>query len=229
MVATEDINLKSARLEALYNEAKESKNFADVGSDHGFLPIKKAKDKKSKLIISSDVSSKCVEKARTNAKAQGVDDKIKFIVSDGFTSYPRMKIDGAVISGMGGLMIAKILKEKPKFVKIKNFYLQPNTKVIELRQWLNSNGYKIVKDYVVREGDKFYFILSVKKGKRKLSEADLLFGLSRFSENAGDFSAYLDSEENKLNNLLNPKNQGKFGSKLELIRQLRREQNERKN
>lgn len=228
-MATEDINLKSARLEDLYNEVKNSKTFADVGSDHGFLPLKMALGGKSKLIISSDVSSKCVDKARKNANAYGLDDKIKFIVSDGFTSYPRVKIDGAVISGMGGLMIAKILKEKPKNVKIKNFYLQPNTKVLELRQWLNSKGYKIVKDFVVREGDKFYFVISAKKGKQKLSELDLLFGISRFNQNAGDFSAYLDYEEDKLKTLLNPKNEGKFGGKLKLIRQLRREYNERKN
>ena len=227
-MATEDISL-SPRLEALFKECENSKTLADVGSDHGFIPLKIALKGKAKLVISSDVSSKCVEKARANASAYNVEDKVKFIVSDGFTSYPRVKIDGAIISGMGGLMIAKIIEEKPKNVKIKNFYLQPNTKVLELRQYLTSNGYKIVKDYVVKEGDKFYFILSVKKGKQKLSELDLMLGVSRFSENKEDFSAYLDYEESKLKKLLNPKNQGKFGSKLELICQVRREQNERKN
>ena len=228
-MATEGINLKSARLDALFKECKSCKTFADVGSDHGFLPLKMASESKANLIISSDVSSKCVEKSRANANIYGLQDKIQFIVSDGFTSYPQVSLDGVVISGMGGLMIAKILEEKPKNVKIKNFYLQPNTKVLELRQYLTSHGYKINKDFVVREGDKFYFILSVGEGGQQLSEIDLQFGVSRFNENEADFLAYLDYEESKLKNLLNPKNQGKFGSKLQLICQLRREQNERKN
>lgn len=88
------------------------------------------------------------------------------------------KIEQIIIAGMGGQEIIKILGQNSNNT-YKNFILQPQKNVVELRTFLQLNNYEILKDEIVQEGKMFYFVLTAKKvdkTPKPLSTYRLYFG-----------------------------------------------------
>lgn len=81
------------------------------------------------------------------------------------------------IAGMGGRLIATILKEGlEKLANVERLILQPNNREDDLRIWLQANGFQIVAESILEEEGKFYEILVVESGQMKLSASDVRFG-----------------------------------------------------
>ena len=95
-----------SRLDILFDLIGEGKVFADVGCDHGYIAEMVIKSGKYEKVILSDVSAKSLQKAVDLLSSY--QDKVTFIVSDGFLKYDQTP-DEAIIAGMGGEEIIKIL------------------------------------------------------------------------------------------------------------------------
>jgi tRNA (adenine22-N1)-methyltransferase len=103
---------------------------ADIGTDHGFLPVYLAQNGLARSIIASDISAGSLEAARRSATNYGVSDKITFIVAPGLSGIKETDVDTIVIAGLGGETIAAILNEAPwtRYSDIK-LILQPQSKI----------------------------------------------------------------------------------------------------
>ena len=138
---------------------------ADIGTDHGFLPVYLAQRGHADRIIASDISAASLSAARRTAKLAGVTDAVTFIVApglDGITQNDKECIDTIIIAGMGGETILGILDNAPwiKCKKIK-LILQQQSKVDMLARFLYDNGYKIQETKSVIDKGRHYTIFLV--------------------------------------------------------------------
>lgn len=157
------------RLEAICSLIEQSESFADVGCDHGYIAEYVLKNGLAKTVYASDVSAKCLSKARELLKDY---DNAVCLVSDGLSEYD-VEPEQIAICGMGGYAIIGIvdrLKTKPALI------LQPQNDEYEVRRFLNEKGYAVKREIFAREGDRFYVVISAKAGEQKLDECQLSVG-----------------------------------------------------
>ena len=170
-----------SRLDILFDLIGEGEVFADVGCDHGYIAEMVLKSGKYKKVILSDISKKSLDKAVNLLSHYG--DKVEFVVSDGFESYLTVP-DGAIIAGLGGEEIVKILSGN---ILPSNLVLAPQKNTDKVRKILLDKGYKILKDFTFYSQGKFYDAISAEKGEDFYSPKELIFGRDNLSEKPDGF------------------------------------------
>lgn len=150
---------------------------ADIGTDHGYLPIYLAKRPGVKKLVASDISNLSLAKLKKNLGEE--DSKIDLVVSDGLTHLVSPFPDLVSISGMGGPLIIEILKkDMEKTRAIGKFVLQANTQVRDLRRFLLKEGFNIEDELAVSDEGIYYTIILASMGDSKsYQEWDLEYGL----------------------------------------------------
>lgn len=135
----------------------------DVGTDHGYLAIELIKSGVALTVIASDIGEKPLENARKNIELCGIDN-IDLRLGDGLSCIAPDEADTVIIAGMGGEVIADILKKGREITANKNtiVILQPTTSPEALREFLYKNGYSIEKEIPLCENDKLYSVLLVR-------------------------------------------------------------------
>ena len=156
------------RIDFLANLLKNSNVVLDIGTDHG-LVLKKAFDNKYITKgLASDINAGPLSAAKKNL----ADYDVSFYLSDGFKSIQDKSYDTVLITGMGAQLITEILDGSTKDCK---YILQANEKNEILREYLMSNGFKIVDEHVVYDGF-YYVIIECVLGIMELSKEDLYLG-----------------------------------------------------
>lgn len=134
--------------------------FADIGSDHGYLPIWLLLQGRVSSAIAADIGEGPLSSAERNAVKYHCE--IKTILSDGFKNVPADEVEDAVIAGMGGGLMISIITAAPWLRDTnKHLILQPMTMVPELREWLSKEGFAIRKEEAVMDEGKVYSVMSV--------------------------------------------------------------------
>lgn len=165
------------RLQAIADQVPQGSKFADVGTDHGQLPVWLLANSRISSAIASDMRAGPLDRARKTARQLGQFDRISFRLCNGLDDVSKDEADVIAIAGMGGETIASILKAAPWTREGKLLLLQPMTGFAELRQWLQCNHYVIRHEQIVREGERLYSIFSVCGGEMPtLSPAELWAG-----------------------------------------------------
>lgn len=185
----------SNRLDCIYNLIpRDSVGVVDVGTDHGFIPVRLAESGFRGNIIASDLRTDPLNKAISFSKSRGVNSLIHFKLCDGLTDIDRDAIDTIVIAGMGGETITHILDEDYWCASDKyKLILQPMTQSNILRYWLINNGFRIVKEFIIKDEGKIYNVLNVSFGvPDKYSDAELYLGKYEDLKDDILFPEYLD-------------------------------------
>lgn len=155
----------SDRLQLIADEINYGETMADVGTDHGFLPLYLLESGKCPHVIMADISSGSLAKANENCKLAGPGKTYDLRLGDGIDVLEDGEVDVVVIAGMGGLLIRDILDwNVQKSRSIRRYIFQPRNKVGVLRYWLKSKGFEIVKESLVREGKYICEVLTVESG-----------------------------------------------------------------
>lgn len=142
----------SDRLELIYNLIEENETMADIGTDHGFLPVALWERNKCKKIVLSDINIGPLKKAEENITKINSSIPLDIRLGAGLETIELGEVDTVVIAGMGGLLIADILKDDIEKAKIlKKVIMQPRNNQGKLRLWLKLNGFVIEKDRLVIE------------------------------------------------------------------------------
>ena len=166
------------RLELIASILPHGRGFADVGTDHGYLPVYMAQHGYSGKIIASDINEGPLSTAVVSARQAGVEDRICFRLCDGLDGCGSEELDTVVIAGMGGDTICGIL-DRADWVMSRDILLilQPMTKAEVLRYWLTNNDFAICGEWLIEENGEIYQILSARFGARTpLSDAELFTG-----------------------------------------------------
>ena len=181
-----NINL-TPRLSAVASLVKGDGIIADIGTDHGYLPIYLIQTGKVKRAIAADIGQMPLENARKSVKESELEDKIELRLSDGLNSFKPTDADEIVFAGMGGTLIAEKLAEIP-WVKDERFHFifQPQSRAEDLRRFLFENGFEINCEVATHEGRRHYITFDARyTGKiSEFSQSDCFIGKLTHSEDA---------------------------------------------
>ena len=182
----------SPRLAAIAHQVPQGAKLADVGTDHAYLPVYLLLKDRICGAVASDVNEGPLQRGRETARTYEVEEsKISFRCCDGLAGVAAHEVDTVAICGMGGELIARILGAAP-WTKEALLLLQPMSSQPELRQWLITNGYAIRRELVVKEGEKYYIILTVTGGESApYTAAELWVGRQKAGESNPHRGAYL--------------------------------------
>lgn len=183
----------SKRLLTIGEMVPKSEVHADVGTDHGFLPVWLLQQEKTHRVLASDINDGPLRKAKETAENYGLSDSIKTVLADGL-QYPDADLAQVVtICGMGGETMISILSAAPWTAEGRQLVLQPQSKLFELESWLQKNGYSETDAKLCLDSGKLYLILAVYGGGNweRSCEQWLLFHRDPL------FSEYLRREHQK--------------------------------
>ena len=152
------------RLALLASLVSAGVSLADVGTDHGYLPVYLLQKGIIARAVASDINALPLEHARRTAAEYGITQGIDFRLCAGLDDIAPQEVDTIVIAGMGGETIIEILKNAP-WTRQKTLLLQPMTKAELLRTWLTENDYAITQEHLVRDKDTLYAVLTATGGE----------------------------------------------------------------
>ena len=136
---------------------RQGTRFADIGTDHAYLPIYLMKKNIISSAIAADINQGPLDKADENINKYGFNDSISTVLCDGLAKIEPDSVDDIAIFGMGGELIIKIVDEASwlKDTK-KRLILQPMTHPEKLREYLAKNGFYILGETLSCDRDKIY-------------------------------------------------------------------------
>ncbi len=191
--------LPDARLSAAAAYVREGAVLADIGTDHGYLPIALCREGRIASAIAADVAREPLARAQANVAESGYGDKITCILTDGLSGLEGYGVTDITICGMGGELIARILSDAP-FVRDSRIrlILQPMTMQAYLRRFLCREGFSIQSETIALAGGKLYPVLMcVYTGiLSSLTDAEALLGAYNIEHRTQQphFAAYLEKQ-----------------------------------
>lgn len=167
------------RLTAVANMVRQCDVFADIGTDHAYLPIYLVENGIAKRAIASDLRKGPLNNGRETVNEHGLQDKIELRLSNGLDNFEPYEVTEIAVAGMGGLLISEFI-ERANWIKNPDTHLilQPMTHSEELRKTLYDNGFYIDRECAASVGGKLYVVISAFHGgkKREYDEIDLIVG-----------------------------------------------------
>ncbi len=141
------------------------RRIADVGTDHGYLPIYLLQNRRIDFAIASDIGREPLAHAVRSAKENGITQGIDFRLCAGLDAIAPQEVDTIVIAGMGGETIAQILDTAPWTREgVHMLLLQPMSKQPLLRRYLWEHGYTVTRERLVLDKGTIYPIIEAHAG-----------------------------------------------------------------
>ncbi|WP_338982925.1 class I SAM-dependent methyltransferase [Spiroplasma endosymbiont of Othius punctulatus] len=172
--------LITPRLLAICKMIKDEESVADIGTDHGYVPIYLKKDTNNsiKKLYASDISEGPLNAARINVNAFGFEKEIQLILGNGikWINDYKVKINTCIIAGLGSNTILNILEDDSD--NIDCYVISCNTSVTPIRKWAKSKRYRIEEETLVDDNDIIYEIIKINKngGVKIKNKSDIIFG-----------------------------------------------------
>ena len=187
----------SKRLDAVAKLAGRCHCVADIGTDHGYIPIYMVRQELAQSAIAMDVNKGPLKRAQQNVQAYQMEEKITTRLSDGVKQLKKGEADCVIIAGMGGLLTIRILEDGAEVLECtKTLVLQPQSEIGQVRDYLQQNGYCITAENMVLDEGKYYPMMQVKRGKQeKWEEQEIAFGKYLIQDNNPVLRSFLEKEE----------------------------------
>ena len=134
---------------------------ADIGSDHGYLPIYLCESGKIKSAIATDINRGPVKNAEDNIAAHGLENRISTRLCDGMEGLLAGEFDAVSVCGMGGELIFRIINNslvrscRPKLI------LQPMSSIEDMSYLFAQEGFQILDDLWLKDGVHIYRVMLV--------------------------------------------------------------------
>ena len=154
----------SGRLKKIAETVTPGFRVCDIGTDHGYVPIYLLRNNISPYVIACDLSEGALAKAMENREFFHLEDRMECRISDGFSALSPGEAQCAVIAGMGGILMKRILEEGAGFVSgLKEMVLSPHRDAQLVREYVESVGFSIVSEEILEDKKKKYIILKAVK------------------------------------------------------------------
>ncbi len=176
---------------------------ADIGTDHGYIPVRLALLKRAKKVIATDLNKGPLHAARENVLKNNVEDIVELRLGSGLLPIKKGECDTIVIAGMGGELISEILRAGEDVAKsAKILLLQPMNSQDTLRKFLLENGYEIIKEDIEREGFKVYNLIIAKKGIGEMPKDPIFLHLPESLKGHTEFPSLLKKKKREFEKIL---------------------------
>ena len=206
----------SKRLEAIVKLAGTCHCVADVGTDHGYIPIYMTEHHLTEKAIAMDVNKGPLERAQRNIRAYRMEQQIPTRLSDGVAKLKAMEADCVIIAGMGGLLTIRILEAgKEILTTVPAMILQPQSEIGQVRKFLAEHGYRITAEDMVLDEGKYYPMMRVEHGSQEeWTEQEYAFGKYLIVSDNPVLLEFLEKEEKLCGEILQSL-KGKSGEHIE--------------
>lgn len=167
----------SMRLERVAAQVPAGARLADIGSDHGYLPVALVRRGVIGAALAGEVALTPYQAAKRTVRDNGLEQQISVRLANGLAAIrPEDTISAVSLCGMGGETIRDILDSgKTCLSGQERLILQPNGGEQPLRHWLMHNGYRIVFEEVLRENRFDYEIIVAERAEAVYYSAEQLF------------------------------------------------------
>lgn len=188
----------SPRLQAVAELVPPGGKLADIGTDHGRLPVWLVRHGVIDYAIATDLREKPLSRAQALAYRWGVSDRISFRLCDGLRGIAQEEAEVVAVTGMGGETIAGIL-HAARWTGEHTYILQPMTGADGLRRYLSGQGFVILREVLVEEDGTLYLILLTRPGEAApYTEGEIWAGRQTPGMDSPLRGRYLDQELSKL-------------------------------
>ena len=186
----------SRRMQKLPSLVTEGNRLADVGTDHGYIPIALVQAGKIPSAIAMDVNRGPLARAEAHIREAGLATYIETRLSDGLRELGAEDADTVLIAGMGGMLILRILTEGiPHLSGVEELILQPQSDVYRVRDWLQKHGYRVETEELVEEDGKYYPMMRAVRGQeRRMEQAELYYGKAEVQRSPEVLRSYLETK-----------------------------------
>ena len=167
------------RLERVAANVPVGARLADIGSDHGYLPVALMRRGLIAAAVAGEVATTPFHAARRSVRDNGLEQHIAVRLADGLAAITAQDgITAISVCGMGGETIRDIFDSgKAHLSGEERVILQPNGGEQPLRQWLMDNGYSILHEELLHE-NRFYYeiIVAERAAPVRYTPEQLYFG-----------------------------------------------------
>jgi tRNA (adenine22-N1)-methyltransferase len=182
----------SRRLERVAARVPAGARLADIGSDHGYLPVALMRRGVIEYAVAGEVAMTPFRAAERTVRENHLDDRMTVRLANGLEAIkPEDGITAISFCGMGGETIRDILDSgKAYLTGRERLIMQPNGGEQPLRQWLMENDYRILFEEVLRENRFDYeIIVADRSGPVVYTAEELYFGPLQIQERSDAFLA----------------------------------------
>jgi len=185
------------RLQLLADLTPPCRVLADIGTDHGYLPVALLRSGRIARAIASDLRQAPLAHARRTAVQFGVAEAVDFRLGDGLAVLTPGEAETVVVAGMGGDAIAAILAAAPWAAAVPCVLLQPMSKAEVLRRWLPENGWRVCAERLAEDKGTLYPVLSVAGGAMPAATEGQAWGGFRLADDPL-WGRYLSEQSGRL-------------------------------
>lgn len=174
---------------------------ADIGTDHGYVPIWLVQKGVCPSALAMDVRKGPLERAEEHVEEVGLSGKIELRLSDGLAKLKAGEADTVVIAGMGGKLTCRILEQGRHVWENwsegkERLILSPQSEQDEVRHFLEEQGFLILREAMLTDEGKYYIVIEAARGTmRPGREQDYRFGADLIRKKDPVLLAYLEKEE----------------------------------
>lgn len=194
------------RLLKIASLVSENKRLADIGTDHGYIPVYLLNEGRIDFAILADINKGPLENARREVKRNKLEDKVDLRLGSGIEVLKKGEVDEVIIAGMGGILIGELLEANKEVAhSVDKLILQPMQAQEELRQYLLNNGYEILDECLEKEDFRLYEIIVAKyTGKNTHLEDNIYYEVGKkLIENKDELLvAFIENKIKKYNNII---------------------------
>lgn len=156
----------SKRLRAVADFVEPGSVLADIGTDHGYLPIAAIEEKRIPSAFACDLNQGPLSAAERAVHEAGMEEVITLRLGDGLQAMKAGEATNVAIAGMGAATIIHILEGAPEVTdSLSRLILQPMNGAGTLRKWLSDNDWFIVAETLVEEDGIIYEIIAAEPGR----------------------------------------------------------------
>ncbi len=168
----------SKRLGAVANFVDVGEHVADIGTDHGYIPMYLIRSDISPKVYAMDVNEGPYQIAKRHIEQEGLSNQIEVRLSDGMKELHVGEATTIIIAGMGGGLTCRLLEQDRRLWDSLNYLiLQPQSEIVKVREFLLLNGWRIIDEDIVLDEGKIYPILKCQHGQEsEYSSTELLYG-----------------------------------------------------
>ena len=131
----------SNRLQAVARQIPAGLRVADVGTDHGYLPVYLVVNDIAPKVIASDRGKRPLDSARQLISLLSLENQIDVRLGDGLSVLQPDEAEVICLAGMGGVAIKEIISAGLPLAQVaKRLVLQPQRNVPAVRRFLVANG-----------------------------------------------------------------------------------------
>ena len=206
------------RLLKIADLVTKGKKIADIGTDHGYIPVYLLNKGHVDFAILADVNKGPLENARSEVRHNNLTDKVDLRLGSGIEVLNENEVDEVIIAGMGGILISELIEAKKSVAhNLDKLILQPMQAQDELRKYLLNNGYEILDEVLVKEDFRIYEIIVAKYTSKNTVVDDEIYyeaGKKLIENKDPLLNEFIDKKIFMYNSILK-KLEGKTGEEIE--------------